>query len=376
MASTALAPRDRHPGLRHPLMGARLSTLIDAWSRNGFVPMRYWPLVGAMVGSAAVRAPFGWYETFAFHRQRRAAPPMKPPVFIVGHWRSGTTHLHNVLGRSPAFGHISPLASGMPDQLLTLATWLRPWLERALPEDRHVDRVSVDPDSPQEDEIPLASQQGISIFHALYFPSRFVREAHRGIFFDGCHEREIARWERRMTRFLEKVSVHQEGRRLLVKNPVYTARLERLHRLWPEARFIHIHRNPYEVFASSVHYHRAMLAELALQAFDHVDIERFVLETYVRLMNAFDIQSRKLPPGHLVEVSFEELQRAPLSTLRYIHERLGLEDWAEAQPLMERYLASLGDYRKNRFAYPTSLIEQVDAAWGDWVARWGYRPPE
>lgn len=356
-------------------MGARVSTLIDAWYRNGFASPRYWPLVGAMLGFAAIRAPVALYEARRFERQRRDAAPMKAPVFIVGHWRSGTTHLHNLLGRSPTFGYISPLASGLPDQALTLATWLRPWLERALPEDRHVDRVAVTPESPQEDEIPLASQGAPSIFRAQYFPSRFEAEAARGIFFDGCSEDEIRGWEVRLTRFLEKVSLHQGGRRLILKNPVHTARVARLRRLWPDARFIHIHRNPYEVFASTVHYHRAMLAELALQPYDHVDIESFVIETYLRLMAAFDRDAPAIPPNRLVEISFEALQSDPVPILRSIHEQLELEGWDQALPAIRRHLESVARYRKNRFSYPPELIERVTARWGAYVRRWGYREP-
>jgi hypothetical protein len=300
---------------------------------------------------------------------------MPAPVFIIGHWRSGTTHLHNLMGQSPRFGHISPLASGLPDQLLTLATWLRPTLERALPEDRHVDRVAVTPDSPQEDEIPLASQQLLSIFHALYFPRHFEAEARRGVFFEGCTEREVRRWSETMCTFLEKVSIHQGGRPLLVKNPVYTARMARLRSIWPEARFVHIHRNPYEVFASTLHYYRRMWADLALQPFDHVDLEAFVLETYRRLYAQYDRDAAEVPDDRLIDVSFEDLEARPLDVLRAIHARLGLEGWDETQPRVEAYLDQLGGYRKNRFDYPTGLVERVDASWGDYVTRWGYAPP-
>ena len=103
------------------------------------------------MGSALCRVPFRLMDQVTLHRRRDLLADMSDPVFIIGHWRSGTTHLHNLLSLSPVFGHISPLASGLPDEILTLGTWLRSLLEKALPEDRHVDRVRVTPDSPQED---------------------------------------------------------------------------------------------------------------------------------------------------------------------------------------------------------------------------------
>jgi hypothetical protein len=362
-----------HAGLRHPLMGARLSTLLGSWARNGLPAPRYWPLVAAMVGFAAVRAPVSLLERRELRRRRAGAMP--PPVFVIGHWRSGTTHLHNLLSCNPTFGHISPLASGLPDQLLTLATWLRPWLEKALPEDRHVDRVAVTPESPQEDEIPLANQQPVSIFHALYQPRRFRELARRGVFFEGCTPAEIERWARAQRAFLEKVSVHQGGRPVLVKNPVYTGRLARLRALWPEARFIHIHRNPYEVFASTRHYYRKMLEELALQPYAHVDVEAFVLETYADLMGRYDTEAPALPPDRLVDVSFEALEREPLATLEHVHATLGLEGWSAAAPHVRRYLDDLRGYTKNQLRYPEADLARVEAAWAPWVARWGTGRP-
>lgn len=357
-------------------MGARLSTLISALGRHGPPSPRYWPLTGAMLGFAAARAPMAWWESAIERSRKRTAPPMQAPVFIVGHWRSGTTHLHNLMGRAPQFGHISPLASGMPDQLLTLATWFRPWLEKALPEDRHVDRVAVTPDSPQEDEIPLASQQLLSVYHAIYFPSSFRETFDRGVFFDGVSDAEIARWERDMRRFLEKVALHQGKDRLLVKNPVYTGRIERLQAMWPEARFVMIRRNPYVVFASTLHYYRKLMAELALQPFDHVDLEAFVLETYVRLMRAYDAQARTLSGNRLCEVAFEDLEGDPLHALAHVFERLGIEGWTQTRHHVTSYLETLKGYRKNPLRLDPASCEKVEAHWGEWVSRWDYRRPD
>ncbi len=242
----SLAPP--HAGTMHPLMGARLSLLLRSLFADGGVAPRHAPLYALMLLSAAGRAPLGWLDDALFRLRRRRAPAMEAPLFIVGHWRTGTTHLHNLMGRSPAYGHISPLASGLPDQILTLGTWLRPLLEKALPDDRKVDRVAVTPDAPQEDEIPLANQQPLSVFHAIYFPKHFQRHIDTGVFFDGLAERKIGRWQRLAHRFAEKIAVQQGAVRLVIKNPVYTARIARFLQIWPAAKFIHIRRNPYEVF--------------------------------------------------------------------------------------------------------------------------------
>lgn len=326
-----------------------------------------------MLLSGVARAPFGLVDKFKMARSWTTT--LDPPVFIIGHWRTGTTHLHNLMSRSPAFGQITPLASGLPDQILSLGTWLRPMLEKALPEDRHVDRVAVDPDSPQEDEIPLANRQPLSVFHAVYFPKHFRRQIDRGVFFEGVSDREIARWQRLVEDFAERIALHQGRRTLLIKNPVYTARIQRLREIWPDAKFVHIRRNPYVVFSSTRHYYQKLLPDLALQRHDHVDIESFVLETFVRLMDCYAAESAALPASHLAEVVYEDLDSNPLSTLSRVFEQLDLSGWAETRPRVEAYLERISGYRRNDYTLSAADIAKVDAAWGKYVQAWGYAPP-
>ncbi len=52
---------------------------------------------------------------------------------------------------------------------------------------------------------------------------------------------------------LRKLTVrHGSEKRLVIKSPVHTARVALLLKLFPDAQFIYIHRNPYEVFQSCV----------------------------------------------------------------------------------------------------------------------------
>jgi len=358
-----------HAGFQHPLMGASLPLLLRVWARDGFVAPRHAGLALGMLGSAVARAPFGLAESLAW--RTGTGPELEPPVFIIGHWRSGTTHLHNLMGKAPCFGHISPLASGLPNELLTLATWLRPWLEKALPEDRHVDRVAVTPDSPQEDEIPLANLQPHSVFHGLYFPRQFETRMREGIFFDGLPLRAVEEWKRRIQHFLRKVARHQGKPLLLVKNPVYTGRIRLLREIWPDARFVHIHRDPTTVFVSTVHYYRKLLAMYALQDPSEVDVEPFVLETYARLMDAYDAQVAEVPAALRCEVAFEDLEQDPMAEVQRVWSALSLPDWPAAEPPIRAYAASIQDYSKNRFEIPEVTKTRVERHWGKWVLRYG-----
>lgn len=358
------------PSTQHPLMGARMSVLLKVAATQGMVAPRHLPLFALMLLSAAGRSVVHPFERAKHRRLLKSSPSIEAPIFVIGHWRSGTTHLHNVLGKSPAFGHISPLASGLPDEILTLGTWLAPLLEKALPEDRHVDKVAVTPDSPQEDEIPLANLQNLSVFQAVYFPKRFQWAFDRGVFFDGATEADIARWSRLAKHFAEKIALHQQKPLLLIKNPVYTARIKRLRAIWPNARFIHIRRDPYEVYVSTRNYYRKLLPELALQPFDHIDIDAFVLSTFSRLMETYEEERAVLPDTHLYEMRYERLLRTPLETLGDVHEQLSIPGWDAAQPPITAYLESIAHYQTNKTKASDEDRRIVNQHWAPHIERW------
>lgn len=360
--------------MSHPLLGADALTLWSILRAAGPVRREALPLIAAMIGSAVGRLPFSLAErAWTGLRTHGREPPA--PVFIVGHWRSGTTHLYNVLSRDPRFGYVTPLATGMPWDFLLLGAALRPVLERFVPRERLIDRVPVAPDAPQEDEIALASMQTLSFYHGIYFPRHLAEWFDRGVFFDGASRHEVRRWCSRMRHFVVKLALSQPGRRLLIKNPVYSARIARLREMWPQARFIHIHRNPYVVFQSTRNFYRKLLPAFSLQAHEPQMLDELILSRYPRMMQALVDEMARLPRNRGIEIPFDEFERDPLNTVERIYRTLELDGFAEARPAFEAYLASLDDYRKNRYTFSRDDNERVTQRWGRFVERWGYERP-
>ncbi|NBC34865.1 MAG: sulfotransferase [Alphaproteobacteria bacterium] len=359
----------------HPLCGADAATLGAVLVRHGGVAPRHIPDLLAILGSTAGRLPFTLCERALVAWRRRAMPAPDPPVFIIGHWRSGTTHLYNVMSRSGTFGYVSPIATGLPWDFLVLGRLLRPLLEKALPKERYIDRIPVRPDSPQEDEIALASMHPLSFYHGLYFPRRLEETFDRGVFFDGVPRAEIDSWCRTLRYFFDKTALASDGRRLLIKNPVYTARVAMLRTLWPDARFIHIYRNPYVVFHSMRNFWEKLLAQLALQRIPPLDLEALVLRAYARMMDTLIEDSRDLPAHLFAEVCFERFEAEPLAELARLYDQLDLGDFAAAEPAFRAYLDSVKRYTKNVWRFDEASVAQVRENWGRFIDRWGYQPP-
>lgn len=364
--------------VRHPLLGSDLSTLLASLRRHGFVAPARLPHLLSAVASGVLRWPFRAVEQWWARRWIDRHPPPSRPLFVVGHWRSGTTHLYNVLSRDPRFAYPHPIATGLPWEFLTVGRLLRPLLVRTLPESRWVDAIAVNPDSPQEDEVALANMQPLSFYHGVYFPRGFREAFYRGVFFDGCSREEVEEWKRALLLFLGKLRMEGSDGRLLVKNPVYTARVKLLKELFPDARFVHIRRNPFDVFASTLRFWRVLLSELAWQEPDRLgadELEEIVLDAYVRMMRLLERDTAALAGDEFVEVSLEELVTDPLPVVEKIYGQLELAGFRDVAPRFRAYLDSLGEYRKRSYDLSPDTVDRIRSRWGPFLERWGYGVP-
>ncbi len=300
---------------------------------------------------------------------------LAPPVFILGHWRSGTTHLYNVMCKSGGWAFVPPVATGLPWDLFGLAEVFRPVLEKALPEHRYIDNIPVTPDSPQEDEIAIANMTDLSFYHGIYFPKAFSEFLERGLFFDGCSDADVERWRERFIYLLRKLSKYQDEKTLLIKNPVYTGRLAMLMQLFPEAKFVHIRRNPYEVFVSMRNFYKKLLDEFALQSFAYIDIDEAIFGVYERMMDRLAADAKGLAPPKYLDLAYEDLDRDGIGTLQRVYEALELPGFELARPKFEAYLASVRTFEKNRFSYSDEAAAKVELRLGRFLAQWDYRRP-
>ncbi|MEB3231627.1 MAG: sulfotransferase [Leptolyngbyaceae bacterium] len=366
------------PRLLHPLIGSDITTLIQVLVKNGGVAPRCWPHAVVAIATALARLPISALESQRLSRLRQQAPAMPPPIFIVGHWRSGTTFLYELLCQSPQFHYVSPFATGIPWDFLTITQWFQPFLEQLLPQDRFIDQVQVKADSPQEDEIALASMQPLSFYHGLYFPSRLQQNLTQGLFFEDCSPGAIERWRRAMVLFMEKLHLQSHQQQLLIKNPVYTARIKELRSLFPNAKFIHIYRNPYIVFQSTRNFYIKLFRELALQSPATVDINQLdtlIFNCYSRMMQTLQQDGADLPPTQFIELQFETFESDPVGHIERIYAQLDIGGFETARPFFERYVGDRQTYRKNRYQFSQNDNNRVYEQWQPFIDHWDYTPP-
>ena len=218
----------------------------------------------------------------------------------------------------------------------------------------------------------MACFGSLSFFHAFFFPRHGRRIYRQSVHFDGVAPARVEAWWRDYRYFLKKVQSVQPGRRLLLKNPANSARVAALRTEFPGAKFIHLHRHPEEVYASTLRLHRTGQEVWALQAGDPARLGETVLANQTDLMTACLAQTRDLSADELIEVGLTDLQANPLKTVCAIYRQLQLPGFDEASPRFTAYLAGLPRLPRNRHALTADERTAVRSALGHAYERWGY----
>ena len=362
--------------LGHPNTLAPLGAWLRLLCENGGASPAYWGRLCQILAVTALAAPLRLAERLRFGGAVARTGIEKAPVFVLGVARSGTTHLHNLLSRDPQFGTVSTFQAIVPTFCLTGGSRLEGLLGKLAPAQRPMDRMRISMDLPQEEEVALANACPLSAVYALTFPRRARAIYERYGFMRGLSGRSLERWERAYMDVVRKATLMCGGRRLVLKSPVNTARIPHLLRLFPEARFVCVVRNPYVVHLSLVHLFRTIVPMHQLQSVADealVDLavahQRDTLRQYLKDRDA-------IPKGRLVELRFEELERDPEGTLRRVYGALDLPGWETARVALRDYTRSLSGYRKNRYEIGPDIVELVQRECGFALESWAYEVPE
>jgi len=312
------------------------------------------------------------FEQFLYQSKIDAVKRVHPPLFVLGHWRSGTTHLHNLLCQDvDQFAYPNTYQAVNPYTFLTtesLNTRLFGWL---LPKTRPMDNMAMSFNEPQEDELGLSMMCLRSLYLGITFPRLEARFA-KYLSFENAELEARTDFKQALEWFVRKLTL-KYNKPIILKSPSHTARVKLLLELYPDARFVHIHRNPYDVFLSSQKYHDTAAWYTYLQRPDRSRVDDEILRRYVALYDGFFAGVDQIPKGQFHEVRFTELENNPLEEIRKTYDALRISGFAQAEPRLKQYIGSLQSYKKNTHpTLPAHLRQRIANEWGRSFDAWGY----
>ena len=309
------------------------------------------------------------------YRKRAEALPLdQPPIFVIGHWRTGTTFLHDLLSEDPDLAYPTTYECFFPHHFLLTENTLPKVMKVLLPKKRPQDDVPVGFDRPQEEEFAMM-MLGEGTPYLTHAWPRFGPAATEYLDFKGVPEAARKKWADAYMWFYRRLALKHDGKPLVMKTPANAARLKLLTKLFPDARYIYISRDPLKVFPSTVKLWRALYSTQGLHNPPNLEpwLDDYVLDMFQRLTEDYEEDKHLIPKDRLVELRYEDLVKDPIGKLRDLYQRLDIGDFESARPRMQAYLDAQKEHRVSDYELPPELKRKLIERLKPYIDRYGYR---
>lgn len=345
--------------------------------RNRFAvaPIR-WTMVATVTATSILNSFSGVFEWFLFNRAVRSLKLKAPPIFVLGHWRSGTTLLHELLMLDRRHTCPSTYQCFAPHHFLWTGWFLPNILRAFLPRQRPMDDVAMGWDRPQEDEFALVNMGVPSPYLVWAFPNHGpVADEYLDLRTLSPAERES--WKDKWKGFIQRVAL-LNNRRIVLKSPTHTARVRTILEVFPDAKFIHIVRDPLVLYPSTVRLWKTLsdVQGFQIPRDDAGWLENSVLNTFVRMYECFEQDRKLVPAGNITDVRYEDLVADPVGQMRQIYQELNLGEFNEVEPALRQHTSQTRSYKTNKYQLPADVADRVRGRWAPYFQRYGYTAHE
>ncbi len=293
------------------------------------------------------------------------------PVFILGHWRSGTTLLHELLAMDSRLGSPSTYQCFAPHHFLVSEWFFRTFGSWLLPSKRPMDNMQAGWRRPQEDEFALMNLGAPSPYRRIAFPNHPAPDM-KYLDWQGVSDEEQSRWVEYLQKFIVAVTYRTE-RRLVLKSPTHTGRVGILSKTFPGAKFIHITRDPRSLFPSTCRLWQGLDQGQALQKSSGEGLEDYVIECMQRMYAGFHRDVDSLADDHIIHIRYEDLVRDPVKKLEQIYDTLELENFDAVRPALQEWAESQHrEYQTNQHELSPETEARIKSEWDDYFRRYDY----
>jgi hypothetical protein len=309
-----------------------------------------------------------------YRKRAEALPLSEPPIFVIGHWRTGTTFLHDLLSEDPNLAYPTTYECFFPHHFLLTEDTLPKVMKVLLPKKRPQDDVPVGFDRPQEEEFAMM-MLGEGTPYLTHAWPRFGPADSEYLDFKGVPEPEQKKWADAYMWFYRRLALKHDSKKLVMKTPANAARLKLLTRLFPDARYIYMSRNPLKVFPSTVKLWRALYSTQGLHNPPDLEpwLDDYVLDMFARLTEDYEEDKHLIPKDKLIELRYEDLVKDPIAKLRDLYARLDIGDFESALPRVQAYLDAQKEHRVSDYDLPRELKRRLIERLKPYIDRYGYR---
>jgi len=352
--------------------GVRFVPWLRVLARHGFrvAPSRIPRVIGITLASVGNELLTSIQRLF-WGRDIAATSLSQDPIVILGHWRSGTTLLHELLALDPNLVAPSTIQCAVPSHFVLSEQFATERLGFLLPHRRPMDAMRMGFARPQEDELALCNLGLPSPWWSVAFPNEPPPDpAYETL--EELPTAERNRWVAAWTGFLRTIQFEHPGR-LLLKNPLHTYRVPLIREVFPATDFIHLVRDPHEMVPSCLHFWRRISEDHGLQWPTGGDLEDRVIASILRMERRLAATWESVPERHRIRIRYEDLVADPIGALRGIYAHFGWTGHEAVEPFWRAHMEAERHYRRNELPLDDGLRFRITRELGEVLAGHGYR---
>jgi hypothetical protein len=287
------------------------------------------------------------------------------PIIIVGHWRTGSTFLHQLLALDPNFATSNVFQGSIPDSFLTSRKSYEPIMGRALKGTRPMDQVKLSMDEPLEDEYALFRLCSYSPLEGVIFPKQdgyFLNH------FPGflSEDEKLEQWKSALKYFYKKLTLNNNSR-ILIKNPFHSFRIKVLNEIFPNAKYIHIIRHPHKVVPSTIRMWDIVGSQNAMNTKWRKPTTGEVSDVLNKMILQIEKDFKGLSAEKHYELKFEDLEKNPINEIKAIYKHLNVQFSDEFEQQIIQFLNSVKGYKKNKYTIPESDKLEINNILKSWM---------
>ena len=361
---------ERTPAIQHPLAGSSFFNLLNLLFENKPTEPVYIKKAFKIALLSLSNLPLCIIERLVFGKRIDKTEIVKPPIFIIGHWRSGTTYLHRLMIQDCNFGYVSSLQAYLPQSFLLISRFGKDKLYKAWPQAREMDNMNYSPDVPEEEEHALSNILSLAFYHCIHFPQNMQHLFEQSVLMKSITQKDLAVWQKVYIQILKKATLVSDNKQLILKNPANTGRIKQILEIFPNAKFVYIYRNPYDVFASTQNFYNKALSKYSLQKIDREKLKENILDFYIQLIEKYHLDKKHIPEENLIEIKYEDFEKNELSIMEKIYKKFNLSNFEIASHNMQKYIDSQTNYQKNNYVLNEQTKQEIALRWDFAIERW------
>jgi len=336
------------------------------------LPLYYFQIIPSLI--------FEFLQLIIYGQRIKKTIILKDPVFILGHYRSGTSFLQKLLVSDKRFGFLTYYDALFPNSNLLFGRKMQPVFQRLInllkiknPFFHNTVLQLSEPD--EEDDYLMNKASAYTAYWGFVFPRRWHEWLNGSSQFK--NQKYCESWKKEYINLIKYATFKNKGKQLVLKSPPNTERISFLVDMFPQAKFIYIYRNPFHLFYSVKNmWESAILKYYSVQKISDEQLDEIVFDHFIYLTEKYEEEKHLIPEKNLIEISYEELKVDSFGIMQKIYSQINLPNFENTTNDLLEQLKVEKNYKNFQYQYNSKTLALISEKWEKYIHRWNYNTPD